>query len=371
VDKTETMFLQSGEHCWSEMLIELRRAKRYIFLEFFIIEDGMMWRMVYDILKQKVKEGVEVRLMYDAFGCLPTLPFNFYKKVREYGILCRPFKQFVPFLTVSQNNRDHRKICVVDGRVAFTGGFNLADEYVNQINKHGHWLDAGIKLEGKAAFHFAVMFLQLWQLDREGLERIDYEHYRPDVAVSKTFLDDGFVMPFSDTPHDDENVGRNVYLDIINKAQRYVYIASPYLILDDEMQTALCFAAKRGVDVRVLVPKNADHWYAYAVATAFVANLIAEGVKIYKYEPGFVHSKNFVADDDVAVVGSINLDFRSLYLHYECAAWMYRSRAVKEVKKNYDKLLKISRLVTPEECTQINLFKRLVNAVLRIFAPLM
>lgn len=371
VRRTKTKYLPSGESSWEAMLEQLRRAERYIFLEFFIVEDGEMWQSVYDILKQKAKEGVEVRMMYDAFGCFLTLPFTYYKEVRKNGIQCRVFKQFVPFLTVSQNNRDHRKICVIDGKVAFTGGINLADEYINKIDKYGHWCDSCVQLEGDAAFNFAVMFLQLWELDEREKEEIDYGKYRPLPEEAASFTDDGYVMPYSDTPHDDENVGENVYLDIINKAQNYLYITTPYVILDDEMQTALCFAAKRGVDVRIMVPKNPDHWYAHAVASAFYITLISAGVKIDKYNPGFIHSKTFVADDIVAVVGSINLDFRSLYLHYECAAWMYKSSAVLEVRDDYRRLLTISSPVTIEECMNVSVFRKILNAVLRIFAPLM
>lgn len=363
---TTTEYLPMGEIKFERMVEELKKAKQYIFLEYFIIQEGKMWNTILDILKEKVKEGVDVRLIYDDMGCIMTLPTGYDKKLREMGIKCSIFNPFVPILSSKFNTRDHRKICVIDGNVGFTGGINLADEYINEYEKHGHWKDTAIMLKGEAVFSLTAMFLSMWDYLNEVED--DYGKYYPTEWDTNA---QGFVQPFTDNPLDDEAVGETVYLNLINKAKKYVYITTPYLILDSEMTTALSAAAKSGVDVRIITPHVPDKWYVHAVSRAYYEMLVEAGVKIYEYTPGFVHAKTFVVDDEYAVVGTINLDYRSLYLHFECAVWMYQTTSVAEVRDDFFKTQNMSQEITLEQCRNVSFLRRLGRSLLRVFAPLM
>ena len=356
-----------GEQMFSAMKQEIQKAEKYIFLEFFIIDKGMMWEELLQILKRKAAQGIDVRIMYDGFGTQFLMPMQYFKKLEQYGIQCRVVNGFKPFLTSSQNNRDHRKILVIDGHTAFTGGINIADEYINQKVRFGHWKDGGIMCQGEAAWSFTVMFLQLWHL--EETDNGELEKYRHMTEFPANH--DGFVQPYSDSPTDSEYVGRNVYLDIINNAQDYVYIMTPYLVLDHELITALGLAAKKGVDVRLMMPHIPDKWYVYSIAWSYYQELLDEHVRIYEYLPGFVHAKNFSSDDRIAVSGTINMDYRSLYLHFECAAVFYHSHIVLDIKKDFIKSLEKCVEITLEDCRKRPLFKRIVSGFLRLFAPLM
>lgn len=313
--------------------------------------------------------GVEVRILYDGMGSLMVLPDKYNKKLNEMGIRCKVFNQFRPFLSSSQNNRDHRKIAIIDGKAAFTGGVNLADEYINEIEKHGHWKDCAVMLKGEAVWSFTVMFLQMWHADgadqEENFGQFKYEF--PENSERSA----GYVLPYGDSPLDEEPVGEAVYMEIIDRAQEYIYICTPYLVLDYEMTTALKFAAKSGVDVRLILPGIPDKWYAFAAAQRYCKALLEAGVKIYRYKPGFIHSKSFVSDDKIGVVGTINLDYRSLYLHFECAALMYRHPVLKDVKDDFLKTLKKCVPMTLEEMNKLPLWKKLLNCILGLFAPLM
>lgn len=364
---TDVKYYSVGEKCWEDMLAELKKAEKYIFLEYFIIGMGKMWDSILEILKEKAAAGVDVRIMYDGVGSLLQMPKHYPEEMKRFGINCRAFMPFVPFLSTLQNNRDHRKIMVIDGKVAFNGGINLSDEYVNIEKPYGHWKDTAVKLTGDAAYSFAVIFLQMWQVvDRQEINPEDYRPKEPYTAKSG-----GFVMPYADTPNDDYQVGEFVYMDIITKAVKYVHIMSPYLILDSEMQTVLVNAARSGIDVKIIIPAVADHWYAYYVALDYAKELIKKGVEIYEYTPGFIHAKSFSSDDEVAVVGSINLDYRSLYLHFECATWMLESPAVKDVEEDFQRTLEKCHKLTLEELEARPVRKRFVSACLRFFAPLM
>ncbi len=366
---TYTEYLPSGEVKFQRLLEELEKAEHYIFLEYFILQEGKMWNSVLDILVRKVQQGVQVRVIYDDMGCILTLPHRYDKYLESLGIRCCVFNPLVPLLSIRMNNRDHRKIVVIDGHTGFTGGINLADEYINEYPKHGHWKDTAVLLKGEAVWNLTVMFLSLWDSLRK--EEEDYEIFRPSVHQQEKIEGSGYVLPYGDSPLDMETVGESVYLNIINKAQRYVYITTPYLILDNEMITALCLAAKDGVDVRIITPHIPDKWYVHAVSRAYYGVLQDSGVKIYEYTPGFIHAKTFVSDDEVAVVGTINLDFRSLYLHFECAAWMYRTGAVPAVRDDFIKTMNESQLVAEGQYQKMSLLGRLGRAVLRCFAPLM
>ena len=365
---TTTEYLPLSEVKFERMVEELKKAKHYIFLEYFIIQEGKMWNTILDILRQKAAEGVDVRVIYDDMGCIMILPTGYDRTLEQMGIKCRIFNPFVPILSSRFNTRDHRKICVIDGNVGFTGGINLADEYINAYEKHGHWKDTSILLKGEAVFNLTVMFLSMWDYLDGTAGKTDYSRYYPTVWDENA---KGYVQPFADNPLDDEAVGETVYLNLINKAKRYVYITTPYLILSSEMLTALTSAAKCGVDVRIITPHIPDKWYVHAVSRSHYQPLIEAGVKIYEYTPGFIHAKTFVVDDDYAVVGTINLDYRSLYLHFECAVWMYQTPSVAQVRDDFFKTQQISQEITLEECRSLSFPRRLGRSVLRVFAPLM
>ena len=368
---TNVKYLPLGEDMFEEMKSRLRVAKHFIFMEYFIVEHGLMWQSILDILEEKAKEGVEVRFMYDGMCCLILLPFSYPKELNAKGIKCKMFSPVRPALSSYQNNRDHRKICVIDGHTAFTGGVNLADEYINRKTRYGHWKDTAIMLQGDAVDSFTMMFLQMWRVNERDSE--DYSRYlRPKDFKYPADLDmDGFVMPYGDSPLDKENIGEQVYLDILGNAKKYVHIMTPYLILDDELTSALKYSAKRGVETIIIMPHIPDKIYAYLLARSYYTELINAGVKIFEYTPGFVHAKMFTSDDEKAVVGTINLDFRSLYLHFECAAYLYMNKAVHDVEQDFQDTLCKCQEITIESCKKYPFYKQLAGRALRLFAPLM
>ncbi len=365
---TETRYLSPGEEKLSALLMELNKAQRYIFLEYFIIQEGIMWTRILEILKAKAAQGVKIRVLYDDIGCFLKLPKDYPSQLEALGIQCRVFNPFKPVLSSMQNNRDHRKIAVIDGKVAFTGGINLADEYINAIERFGHWKDASVLVRGKAAWSFTLMFLQMWELTTG--EDEDYGQYYPWVLEDCPVQCPGFVQPYADSPMDRENVGEQVYLQMINHARDYVYINTPYLILDESMMSALCLAAKSGVDVRIVTPHKWDKRLVHMTTRSYYRELMAAGVRIYEYSKGFIHSKTFVSDDLTATVGSANLDYRSLYLSFECGVLMYRTQAVLEVKEDFLKTLESCHQITESDCHSTPI-QRIVQDILRLFAPVM
>ncbi len=364
---TRVTFFPLGEDKFAEMLNQLRQAKKYIFLEYFIVEEGMMWGRILEILAQKVKEGVEVKVMYDGTCEFSTLPYNYPKKLQQLGIQCKMFSPMSPFLSTHYNYRDHRKILVIDGHTAFTGGVNLADEYINHIVRYGHWKDTALMVQGEAAKSFALMFLQMWGITER---QPQFERYLKAPAPAASH-ENGYVIPFGDCPLDGDKVGERVYMDILNRAVRYVHIMSPYLILDGEMETALKFAAEKGVDVRLILPGIPDKAAPYALAKTHYKSLLASGVKIYEYTPGFVHAKVFVSDDCRAVVGTINLDYRSLYHHFECAAYLYRTDCIADIEADFEKTLPKCRVVTSETIRQEKRKVKITGALLKAVSPLL
>ncbi len=366
---TKTRYLPSGEEKFEAMLEALRKAEHYIFLEYFIIQEGKMWDSILAILEEKVKQGVEVRLLYDDMGCIMTLPYRYDRKLRKKGIKVCVFNPFVPVLNSGFNNRDHRKICIIDGYIGFNGGINLADEYINAYEKYGHWKDTAVMLEGDAVWNLTVMFLSMWDYIQGTTE--DYEKYRPRVFQKESVVADGYLQPYMDNPLDSEPMGENVYLNLIYNAKDYIYIMTPYLIIDNEMMTALSTAAKSGIDVRIITPHIPDKKYVHAVTRGYYPSLVENGVKIYEYTPGFIHAKTFVVDDSYGVVGTINLDYRSLYLHFECGTWMYRTECVAQMKKDFLNTMEHCQPITKADCRAVKWYRRLLRAVLRIFAPLM
>ena len=355
-----------GEAAFSAILKELGQAKDFIFLEYFIIREGYMWGRILNVLERKAKEGVEVRVLYDGTCALFDLPYHYPRQLEELGIRCRMCAPLKPLVSTHYNNRDHRKILVVDGRCAFTGGINLSDEYINRTHPHGHWKDTAIRITGEAVKSFTLMFLQMWNAADRGME--DCTRY---LAASAPAEAPGWIAPYGDSPFDDENVAEMVYMDILNRARRYVHIMTPYLIIDHEMVTALLFAAKRGVDVKLITPGWPDKKTVFALTRSYYRELIAGGVEIYEYEPGFVHAKSFVSDGVTAVTGSINLDYRSLYLHFECAALLHSVPAVGDIEADFQATLQKCRRITEEDCRKDRLSRRLTGWLLRPLAPLM
>lgn len=366
---TATKYYKSGEEMFPAMLEELRKAEHFIFLEYFIVENGFMLDEMLKILEKKTKEGVDVRMIYDDVGCISTLPPNFSRLMCEKGIQCVAFNPFKPIMSVVMNNRDHRKIFVVDGKVGFTGGINLADEYINKIERFGYWKDTGVRLEGEAVWNLTVMFLSMWNYVNHSTE--NYEQFMPKAYQTEPFESDGLVQPYGDSPLDSEYVSETIYMNIINYAEDYVYIFTPYLIVGHEMIVSLCNAAKRGVDVRIVTPGIPDKKMVFMLTQAHYAPLIESGVKIYQYRPGFLHAKSFVCDDKIATVGSVNMDYRSFFLHFECGVFLYRTNAVMELKEDCNEVFSCSDEITLEFFKNQNAVMRIFQGVMRLFAPLL
>lgn len=366
-DRTAVTFFPLGEDKWAEMLRQLEQAEHFIFLEYFIVDEGLMWGKVLDILARKAAAGVDVRMLYDGTCEFSTLPHDYPKRLQALGIQCKMFAPVTPFVSTHYNYRDHRKILVIDGHTAFNGGVNLADEYINHIQKHGHWKDTAVMVKGEAVKSFTLMFLQMWSID---VREPEFDRFLTCSARPQEEAQ-GWVLPYGDCPLDGERVGERVYMDILNRAHRYVHIMSPYLILDGEMETALKFAAERGVEVALILPGIPDKLSPYALARTHYASLLASGVKIYEYTPGFVHAKVFVSDGREAVVGTINLDYRSLYHHFECATYLYGTACVPEIESDFQTTLAKCRAVTPEALRREKRGLRAMGFLLKAIAPLM
>lgn len=385
-----------GEAKFADMIEQLKCAEHFIFMEYFIVTKSYMWNTILEILKEKAAQGVEVRMMYDGMCSLALLPYGYYKDLEKMGIQSIPFSQIRPVLSTYQNNRDHRKILIIDGKTVFTGGINLADEYINRIDRFGHWKDTAVMIQGEAVKSFTLLFLKMWHVAK-GKDSIPEEEIRKyTVSVwenaqtgdmctdmesmrntamqniqDKKLHAGGYVIPYGDDPYGDERIGKQVYIDILNRARKYVHIMTPYLILDDEMITALRYCAKRGVETVIIMPHIPDKIYAYLLARTYYKQLLKYGVKIYEYTPGFVHAKVFVSDDIRGCVGTINLDFRSLYLHFECGAYMYSNDVLHDVEQDFKETLKQCQEITKESCDKYPKGKMLVGKMLRLIAPLM
>ena len=364
---TQTEYFPLGELAFGRMLEELERAERYIFLEYFIIQEGTLWNRMLDVLRRKAEQGVEVRVIYDDFGCMYTLPEHYDEELEAMGIHCRVFGRLIPVVSIRQNNRDHRKMLIIDGKTAFTGGMNLADEYINEIVRFGHWKDSAILLRGAAVWSMTVMFLGMWN-HLAGWEE-EFGSFRP--AALPPFAGGGWVQPYTDSPLDHEKVGQTVYLNMISRARKSIYITTPYLIVDESTCTALCNAAKMGVDVRIIVPHVPDKKYVFEVTKAHYPPLLESGVKIYEYTPGFLHAKNFVVDGRFATVGTVNLDYRSLFLHFENGVWLYGAPCIRDVEADFLETVKVCEEITLRKSRKISLPGYLYRSFLRVFAPLM
>ena len=364
-ENTRVDYYPVGEEKFDSMLVELEKAEKYIFLEYFIIREGIMWNSILDILIKKVKQGVDVRVMYDDLGTISNLPPNYKKTLESYGIQVHVFNRLRPILLVQMNNRDHRKILSIDGKVGFLGGINLGDEYVNKFERFGHWKDSAIKLEGQAVWSLTVMFLQFWNSVHKIEENI--KRYNPHYKVDAK----GLVQPYSDSPTDGETLGENIHLNIINNSKRYLYIMTPYLIPSHEMIRMMILSSKNGIDIRIVVPHRPDKWYVHAITKSNYRILIENGIRVFEYTPGFIHSKNFLADDKVGIVGSTNLDYRSYYLNFESGALMYDSDAIVGLKDDFAKTFAESIEITIEDVVNVPMYKRFIRAFIGMFSPLL
>ncbi|MCR5135716.1 MAG: cardiolipin synthase [Oscillospiraceae bacterium] len=364
-DTTAVDYFPSGEEKFTAMLEELEKAEHFIYMEYFIIEEGEMWGEILDVLIRKAQAGVDVRVMYDGMCEIKQLPVNYRKLLTAKGIKSKAFAPIIPVVSSHYNYRDHRKILVIDGKVAFNGGVNLADEYINRVKRFGHWKDTAVRLRGPAVRSFTLMFLQMWNLDEESP---DFSACHVPVKAEPAC---GYVIPYGDCPLDEDKVGETVYMDILNRATDYVHIMTPYLILDGEMETALKYAAQRGVDVKLILPGIPDKKAAYALAKTHYRALTDAGVKLYEYTPGFVHAKVFVSDDRKAVVGTINLDYRSLYHHFECATYLYQADCIPDTERDFQETLAKCRAITAESIQKEKLSYKLLGGIMKFVAPLM
>lgn len=383
---TRSHYMPTGEEQFEVMLEAIRQAQRFVFLEYFIISDGEMWRSLFELLKIKVQEGVEVKLLYDDLGAIRFLPYQFRESLEDAGIEVIAYNPFKPVMTLRFNNRDHRKMMIVDGYIAMTGGINIADEYINRKVRFGHWKDTGIILAGPAVWNFTVMFLTVWNaLSENPVDLYSYAPHRWAVDTSRlsesrggeiilnllTADSRGHVLPFDDTPFDGEHQAAAAYRNIINRATSSIDICTPYLVIDDEMINAITGAAQSGVRVRIITPHIPDKPYVHATTRSYYLHLIEKGVEIYEYTPGFIHAKSIVVDEECAIIGTVNFDYRSLYLHLENAVWMYGTSSIPEMVLDFQQTLNLSQRITLEDAKNVKWPVRILRRVLRVFAPLM
>lgn len=364
-DGTSTEYLSPGEKFLPRFLEELEKAEKYIFIEFFILAEGEMWDDIFRILKQKAKQGVEIRIIFDDFGSIKRQHKDFLRRVTAAGIKISVFNPIKPSFNMFMNNRNHRKIVVIDGKTAVTGGINIGDEYINREERFGYWLDSAVIIKGKAVKSFLVMFCSMWEFTTK--ERLRIAKYITDYSVDA----EGFVIPYSDDPLNEHNPAEGLYMQILNSAQRYVYIASPYLIIDSTMISVLQMAAKSGVDVRIVTPHIPDKKYVHPVTQYNYLELLEAGVKIYEYLPGFIHSKLFVSDDKIATVGTINMDYRSFILHFECGTWINDNNTVSDIRNHFEEIFTVSKEITLKEWSHRPIKRRLIEIMLHLFSPFM
>ena len=366
-DRTDTQFFASGKSMWHQMLEDLRKAEKFIFFEYYIIEEGKMWNSILDILKEKAAQGVEIKLLYDDIGCMATLPGDYSQTLRACGIDAHKFNKVIPRMTVAYNNRDHRKILVIDGQIGYTGGINMADEYINHIERFGHWKDGGIRMDGRAVKALTRLFLMNWYINRGEITDFDKYHLE-----NKAVKGEGLYVPYGSGPKPmyQAQVGKNVYQNIISQATDYVYITTPYLIIDYDLTEDIKNAAMRGVDVRIVTPYITDKKLIQPITRGSYRELLEAGVRIYEYTPGFVHSKNVIADDELAVVGTINFDYRSLVHHYENAVLLYKVPALADIKADFEGIFAVSTEVY-DGVFKSTWYQNLLKEIVQLFAPML
>ncbi len=359
------VYFPSGEALYKDLLEEIKKAEKYIYFEYFIIEDGMMWDSILDILAEKAGNGVDVRVIYDDLGCIKTLPGGYYKFLNSNKIKCLKFNPFKMVLAGRLNNRDHRKIAVIDGKTAYSGGINLADEYINKKEKYGHWKDVGIKITGEGADSFLYMFAEFWDAFAE--DQIPAKFLKDRNLPPDKF--DGYVMPYYDSPIGKYPVSMMLFTEVLSRAESYAWFLTPYLMINDELYTEFMIAAERGVDVRIIMPGIPDKKVIFTISRSYYGQLLDAGVKIYEYTPGFTHAKACISDDILGSVGSVNLDYRSLFLHFECNSVFYNSSCLADIKKDFIETMSKSKIIGPD-FKKSGIIKNIINGILRLIAPL-
>ena len=364
---TKTTYYPSGEEYHKALLEDLRNACKFIYLEYFIIEEGKFWNSILEILKEKAKQGLDIKVAFDDIGCMSTLPGNYAKQLKEFGIEATPFSRMKGQADNEFNNRNHRKITVIDGIVGYTGGINIADEYINEFERFGHWKDVGIRLEGEGVKELTKLFLIDFGINLKTPLNLPDNLY-PSIDIKEN----GYIVPFGDGPKPlyERRVGKTIIQNMLATATKYVYITTPYLIIDNELCVSIENAALRGVDVRIIVPHIPDKKIVFNMTKSFYKRFIDAGVKIYEYEPGFIHAKTYLSDDKYAIIGTINLDYRSLVHHFENGVWLYNCDSIKDLKNDIDNTLNKSIEITPE-MLKTNFLNRLFRAIVRIFAPML
>ncbi|KJQ78004.1 cardiolipin synthetase [Streptococcus infantis] len=366
-DQTDSQFFASGEEMWQQMLKDLKRAEKFIFLEYYIVEEGLMWDSMLEILEEKAAQGVEVKMLYDDIGCMVTLPGDYTVYLRSKGIDAHKFNKVIPRMTVAYNNRDHRKILVIDGQISYTGGINLADEYINHIERFGHWKDSGIRIDGPATQAFTRLFLMNWYINRGEISDFDQYHLE-----NQTRSGSGLCIPYGSGPKPiyQMKVGKIVYQNLINQAEDFVYITTPYLIIDYDLTEDIKNAAMRGVDVRIVTPHIPDKKLIQLVTRGAYPDLLSAGVRIFEYTPGFIHSKQMIVDDRFAAVGTINLDYRSLVHHYENAVLLYKTESIADIRKDFEEIFEQSQEIFSDTINP-TWYQMMIKEVTQLFAPML
>ena len=366
-DQTDSQFFASGEEMWQQMLEDLKRAEKFIFLEYYIVDEGLMWDSILEILEEKAAQGVEVKMLYDDIGCMVTLPGDYTVHLRSKGINAHKFNKVIPRMTVAYNNRDHRKILVIDGQISYTGGINLADEYINQIERFGHWKDSGIRIDGPATQAFTRLFLMNWYINRGEISDFDQYHLE-----NQTRSGSGLCIPYGSGPKPiyQMKVGKIVYQNLINQAEDFVYITTPYLIIDYDLTEDIKNAAMRGVDVRIVTPYIPDKKLIQLVTRGSYPDLLSAGVRIFEYTPGFIHSKQMIVDDRFAAVGTINLDYRSLVHHYENAVLLYETPSIAAIRKDFEEIFEVSQEIFSDTINP-TWYQMMIKEITQLFAPML
>ena len=366
-DQTDSQFFASGEEMWQQMLEDLKRAEKFIFLEYYIVDEGLMWDSILEILEEKAAQGVEVKMLYDDIGCMVTLPGDYTVHLRSKGINAHKFNKVIPRMTVAYNNRDHRKILVIDGQISYTGGINLADEYINHIERFGHWKDSGIRIDGPATQAFTRLFLMNWYINRGEISDFDQYHLE-----NQTRFGSGLCIPYGSGPKPiyQMKVGKNVYQNLINQAEDFVYITTPYLIIDYDLTEDIKNAAMRGVDVRIVTPHIPDKKLIQLVTRGAYPDLLSAGVRIFEYTPGFIHSKQMIVDDRFAAVGTINLDYRSLVHHYENAVLLYKTESIADIRQDFEDIFEVSQEIFSDTINP-TWYQMIIKEVTQLFAPML
>ena len=366
-EQTDAQFFADGEEMWNQMLEDLKRAEKFIFLEYYIVDEGLMWDSILEVLEEKAAQGVEVKMLYDDIGCMVTLPGDYTVYLRSKGIDAHKFNKVIPRMTVAYNNRDHRKILVIDGQISYTGGINLADEYINRIERFGHWKDSGIRIDGPATQAFTRLFLMNWYINRGEISDFDQYHLE-----NQTRFGGGLCIPYGSGPKPiyKTKVGKIVYQNLINQAEDFVYITTPYLIIDYDLTEDIKNAAMRGVDVRIVTPHIPDKKLIQLVTRGAYPDLLSAGVRIFEYTPGFIHSKQMIVDDRFAAVGTINLDYRSLVHHYENAVLLYKTESIADIHKDFENIFEQSQEIFSDTINP-TWYQMLIKEVTQLFAPML